>query len=116
MPNGPSRRVRPRPKAETNVAGSRQTSSSFTHRRSKLDETSTREELAQQTFPPGVEPAFVRVSVGNTYNMGDFNSLRIDVSVTLPCLPSEVDDAYNQASEFCAEKMREEELQWMGER
>lgn len=116
MSDRDQRRVRPRPRAESNVSGSRDTRSEYSHRRTKIDETSSHEALPDVPFPPGVEPAFVRVAVGNTYNMGDFNSLRIDVSVTLPCLPDEVEDAYQRASEFCAEKVREEELQWMGER
>lgn len=65
-------------------------------------------------FKPGQEPAFVRVAAGKTINMDNFESLRIDVSVTLPCLPSKLDDAYESASEFVTEKMASEEERWLG--
>ena len=111
-----NRRVRSRNKPTSTAAGSRSTTTSMSHRKSVLENTVTNETLDEDVFPPGVEPAFVRVGVGNTYNLGDFNSLRIDVAVTLPCLPSQVEEAYSRASEFCVEKMREEEILWMGER
>lgn len=38
-----------------------------------------------------VEPAYVRVSAGMTKNMGNYESLRLDVSVTMPCYAEEVD-------------------------
>ncbi|KGP00282.1 hypothetical protein JT27_18295 [Alcaligenes faecalis] len=61
-------------------------------------------------------PALVRVGVGSTLNMQNFQSLRIDVSVTLPCdpAPEAIQAAYEQASEFVAEKLTEEENQWLG--
>lgn len=66
-------------------------------------------------FPPGVEPAFVRVAAGQTYNLGNFESMRIDVSVTLPCVATEkgVEAAYARASDFVAEKLANEEAQWL---
>lgn len=38
-----------------------------------------------------VEPAYVRVSAGMTKNMGNYESLRVDVSVSMPCYAEEVD-------------------------
>jgi len=33
-------------------------------------------------------PAYVRVAGGKTINLGDFESLRIDISVEMPCEPT----------------------------
>jgi hypothetical protein len=56
------------------------------------------------------DPAYIRVSGGHTMNLGDFNSLRVDVSVTLPCLPemSEMDRAYAIASEWVEARLIKE--------
>ncbi len=36
------------------------------------------------------DPAFVRVSAGVTKNMGNYESLRIDVAISVPCYREEV--------------------------
>ena len=41
-----------------------------------------------------VEPAYVRVNAGMTKNMGNYESLRIDVSLTIPCYTEEVDKVF----------------------
>jgi hypothetical protein len=78
------------------------------------NETVQEEMLEESSFGPGIEPAFVRVSAGKTINLGNFESLRIDVAVTIPCLPSAIDAAYTEASDFVAEKMTAEERAWLG--
>lgn len=72
------------------------------------------EELEIVRFPPGTEPAFIRVNAGKTLNLGNYESLRIDVSVTLPCLPEDIEDTYERAAEFAFTKMLDEEAAWMG--
>jgi hypothetical protein len=37
------------------------------------------------------EPAYVRVNIGTTRNMGNYESLRVDVSISAPCYPEEID-------------------------
>ncbi len=78
------------------------------------DEQEKNEVLKRRTFAPGVEPAFVRISAGGTYNLGNYESLRIDVSVTMPCLADEVEQARDAASDFVREALAEEEMQWLG--
>jgi|SRR5690606_9353805 len=80
----------------------------------ETEEEELQEVVSSESFPPGVEPAFVRVSAGNTYNLGNFESMRLDVSVTLPCLPSKIEETYTRASDFVAEKLGEEEGLWLG--
>lgn len=71
------------------------------------------ESLGHRAFPPGVEPAFVQVSTGGTYNLQNYESLRLDVSVTLPCLPSEIEETFQEAVEFVGEKLGDLEAEWM---
>lgn len=48
----------------------------------------------------------VRVSIGYTRNMGDFESLRYDVSVESGCLRGETTEAaYNRITAFVEEKL-----------
>ena len=72
-------------------------------------------ELLRTTFEEGQQPAFVKVGAGLTINQGNFESLRIDCSVTIPCLPHEIQDAYEIASNFVVEKIAEEEMIWQGQ-
>lgn len=46
------------------------------------------------------EPASVRVSLGMTVNLGNYESARIDVSLTVPCYKEEVEDAFEYAREW----------------
>lgn len=60
------------------------------------------------------QPALVKCGAGVTRNMGNYESLRIDVAVTLPCHPDEVEATYSTAADFVAEKLAEEEALWLG--
>lgn len=60
-------------------------------------ENEERKVIQVKTF--AVEPAFVRVNKGFTANMGDYESLRIDVSVTVPCYAEEIDSVVREAAD-----------------
>jgi hypothetical protein len=90
----------------------RTSGTTLSHRKEVIEEKSTEEDLGEAYFPPGVEPAFVRVGVGQTFNLGNFESLRIDVAVTLPTRVEDIDETYTRASEYVADKMAEEESLW----
>lgn len=96
----PKAHVRPRTRSLDVEAG---------HQEGVLTVTRTRygsepEEVVKQrihvpVFP--VPPAHVSVRAKETINMGDFNSVSVEVSVTLPCLPevTELDRAYRLSSD-----------------
>lgn len=63
----------------------------------------------------GEQPAFVRVGAGLTIPTGPYESLRIDVAVTLPCRTGEVEETYEKCSEFVVGKIDEEKTLWLGE-
>lgn len=87
---------------------------SMSHRKQLLQETSSTDRILTRVFEDGEKPAYCRMGFGTTINMGDFNSLRIDVGVTLPCLPSEVDETLELAAEYCQKKLEDEEVLWLG--
>lgn len=47
----------------------------------------------------------ITVGGGQTINMGNYNSARIDVSITVPCDPHTLEDAYTWALNWCSEKI-----------
>jgi hypothetical protein len=56
-------------------------------------------------------PATVRRSFGVTLNQGNFESCRIDASVTVPCYLEDVERADEWARKFCEDRLRAEVLQ-----
>jgi hypothetical protein len=55
-----------------------------------------------------VEPAFVRAGYGVTINLGNYESARCDVSVTLPCYKEEVKEAVEEAWGIAEEALEEQ--------
>jgi hypothetical protein len=73
------------------------------------------ETILSRRFQEGEHPAFVKVGAGLTLPLGaQFEMLRLDVSVSLPCLPDEIDDTYAIASDWVADRVAEEETIWLG--
>jgi hypothetical protein len=69
--------------------------------------------LGRRVFEQNDAVARVEVGIGVTVNIGNFESLRVDVRVSVPCLPAEVDEAYQQASEKVEALVVEEQLRWV---
>ena len=59
-------------------------------------------------FPEGHEPAFITVSYSMTKNLGNYESAKIQVGLTLPCYPEEVEEKYPEVRQFVEEKLMEE--------
>jgi len=100
--------------ASQEIAGRATVQTDYRRKKTTEQETARQESLDAGYFPPGVEPALVRVGVGNTINLGNFESMRIDISITLPCLVEDIEDTYRRASEYASEFMAEEEAVWLG--
>lgn len=94
--------------------GRAHTTTSVARLKEVYHETDREETLEDRIFEEGQHPARVRFSAGLTINLGDFQSLRLDCSVELPCLPSEIVDAHERASDFVAARIAEEENIWTG--
>lgn len=100
--------------ASQEIAGRASVQTDYRKGKVTQQETARQEMLETGHFPPGVEPAIVRVGVGNTINLGNFESMRIDISVTLPCPVQDIEETYRRASEYASEFMAEEEAVWLG--
>jgi len=55
-----------------------------------------------------VEPARVDLNLGLTINLGNFESARVDVGVSLPCYSEEVDATYERAKEWAGARLQHE--------
>lgn len=62
--------------------------------------------LEVKTF--AVEPAAVELGYGLTLNIGNYESARVDVRVSVPCYREEVNEAYEWAKKWAEERVREE--------
>jgi hypothetical protein len=54
------------------------------------------EEIYVQRFE--VDPAYVRVNAGVTRNLGNYESLRLDVSITVPCYVEKIQETFDAVS------------------
>lgn len=61
------------------------------------------------------DPARVRISVGVTKSLGDYEFLRVDVSVEIPCYVEEIDAAYEYAARTASERLEEEVVSYMSD-
>lgn len=114
-PPAPAPRVSPVKRAHTEEAGKGYVATSYSRSKKVIDETHRDAETAVRRFAPGEEVAYVRIGAGCTINMDKFESLRIDCAVTLPCLPHEINETADEASQFVLDRMNEEQIRWLGE-
>ena len=73
------------------------------------------EEVEKDVHQFVTETAFVRVEAGQTVNLGDFESLRISVAVTVPCYKEEVEDTTDQVCDYVAERLVDEVEAYVGD-
>jgi hypothetical protein len=112
--NAPSQPVRRRSVVATTTEGKVNASSQTKHAKEIIRETNESKSIAMDGLPP--DPAYVRVGAGVTENLGNFESLRIDVSVTLPCGTSdaEIRAAKTRAADFVVEFIEDERQKALG--
>jgi hypothetical protein len=60
------------------------------------------------------DPAYIRVNAGVTKNMGNFESLRVDVSITMPCYREAVEEVFEVLSDKVATLLDNEVDQYLG--
>lgn len=98
------RRTRPRPVAITHAGSVRVTSSAF-----NVDDEERRD---IEIVPFLTEPAYVRINAGTTKNLGNYESLRVDVSVTIPCYVEEITEVTARVSDEVAALLNDELRKW----
>ena len=65
----------------------------------------------QETLVPGVFDSngmSISVAGSRTINLGNYESARIEVGVTVPCSPQTMNEAYNFALEWAGERLQKE--------
>lgn len=81
---------------------------------SQVTVESNKKELVNETISGGIptvltseELANVGVSMGATKNLGNFNNMKVNVSLHLPCLnnPESIDEAYTKAISWVDAKL-----------
>lgn len=60
------------------------------------------------------DPAYVRVSAGVTKNLGNYESLRVDVSLSVPCYTEEMEKVQKKVASLVADMLDEEVEQYLG--
>lgn len=71
-------------------------------------------EVLKETFSEEDPPAHVRMGAGMTINLDNYESLRIDCAVTIPCHRDRLQEAYEIASAFVADRINDEQVNWLG--
>ena len=64
------------------------------------------EELEVRSFV--TEPAVVEIGYGLTLNIGNYESARVDVKLTLPCYAEEANAAYDYAKAWAETRVQNE--------
>ena len=52
------------------------------------------------------DACIVTVKAGKTVNLGNYESIRFDVGVSIPCEKADLDEAFNEGYEWVGEKMQ----------
>lgn len=60
------------------------------------------------------EPAYVRINAGVTKNMGNFESLRVDVSISTPCYREVIDEVFDSMAVKVASLLDNEVDEYLG--
>lgn len=60
------------------------------------------------------EPAWVRVNAGVTKNLGNYESLRVDVAITVPCYVEEIPAVQKKTAAMVADMLDEEVALYVG--
>ncbi len=60
------------------------------------------------------EPAFVRINAGVTKNLGNYESLRVDVAISVPCYVEEIETVQKRTAEMVADMLDTEVEEYLG--
>ncbi len=61
------------------------------------------------------DPAYVRVGAGVTKSTGNYESLRVDVSISIPCYPEETKAVFKELETLVSELLAESIDNYLGE-
>ena len=64
--------------------------------------------LETRTFDPTKPPVVLKLALGLTKNLDDYQFARMDLGVEIPCMPEEVPEYYERARKWITTKIRKE--------
>ncbi len=100
---------------EEEVSGRMRSSATVSSKKEGVTyEDDTEEDILLERFSSDDPPAYVKVSGGMTHNLQQYEFLRLDVSVSIPCKRSRLEEAYEFASQMVSDKIGEEQTKWLG--
>lgn len=71
-----------------------------------VSEQTTEEEVASpKSEPIEASPCMVECSMSYTHNLGDYNSLKMGVRLSIPAKHDEINDVYDFAKEWVEERL-----------
>lgn len=73
----------------------------------------TREVIEVREF--ATNPAYVKVQAGVTKSLGDYEFLRVDVSISVPCYVEEIDTVYSAVAEKVSDRLTQEVEAYLGD-
>lgn len=79
---------------------------------SKTPETQEQERIPSEKFTEA--PAYVMVKAGATVNLGNYESARVDVSLSYPCRTEEVDATFDKVKKWVDKRVGEEYAEMKG--
>lgn len=103
----------PRPRMAERAFGSRETTTSTHVGKSTVSEATRNERLREVPVDPDARGE-VKVSHGKTISLGNFEFLRVDVAVTLPCTRDSVPEALAEAHDYVVDGLAAEEEYVLG--
>lgn len=77
-----------------------------------VEEPEKREVIEVRQFC--TEPAYVRVSAGVTKNLGNYESLRVDVAINVPCYIEEIEAVQKRVAVMVSEMLTSEVEEYLG--
>ena len=75
-------------------------------------EKESNETIRVQKFE--ADPAYVRVNAGVTKNVGEYESLRVDVSISVPCYKEEIDEIIPVVGDMASDHLDQQVALFMG--
>ena len=64
--------------------------------------------LETRTFDPNTPPVELHLSMGLTKNLGEFQFARMDIGVSIPCMPEEMEHYFKRAKKWITTKLQRE--------
>lgn len=76
------------------------------HKKGK--ELSKDEDLQVKVKLFATQPAQIKYSIGGTVNIGNFESVRVDVSISVPCYREEIDEVFEASRDWADKRLNTE--------